>query len=391
MLAAQALRVPYWDWAADATLPPATTQPRVTIKSPGGQLNIPNPLYNYRWQHYPLNHASEYFPDDETPDELWNRTETTRQLDSSVPNNILQGVDGDELKEKVYTVLSTIKDFETMATTGTPGLSFEDPHGSVHVGIGITMAELKYSGFDPIFWLHHCNVDRLIALWQAVNYNDTYQTTTYDSKGQYSTAAGAPITADNPLKPFYQGDNQTFHTSRTVASIEAFGYTYPEIDDWSMDAESTRKKVTVQVNQLYSNGMTQLKRSHVRRWNQTSWEEYYVEISVERSELELPSIINVMLGGKLAGSMAMLSMPRSGRTYSVILLNRAIRRLTSCPEPDNVIPILEAKLRVEIRKVRHVHRRELQHPPPTHYGKQAWLVGTRGNDMLCSVNEKQDC
>jgi hypothetical protein len=25
------------------------------------------------------------------------------------------------------------------------------------------------SGFDPIFFLHHCNVDRLLSLWSAVN------------------------------------------------------------------------------------------------------------------------------------------------------------------------------------------------------------------------------
>ena len=25
------------------------------------------------------------------------------------------------------------------------------------------------SRFDPIFWLHHCNVDRMYALWQALH------------------------------------------------------------------------------------------------------------------------------------------------------------------------------------------------------------------------------
>lgn len=25
------------------------------------------------------------------------------------------------------------------------------------------------SAFDPIFYLHHCNVDRLFALWSAIN------------------------------------------------------------------------------------------------------------------------------------------------------------------------------------------------------------------------------
>jgi hypothetical protein len=32
------------------------------------------------------------------------------------------------------------------------------------------MADLiNLSGFDPIFFLHHCNVDRMLSLWSAVN------------------------------------------------------------------------------------------------------------------------------------------------------------------------------------------------------------------------------
>lgn len=28
-----------------------------------------------------------------------------------------------------------------------------------------------FLGFDPIFWLHHANVDRVMALWQVIHYN----------------------------------------------------------------------------------------------------------------------------------------------------------------------------------------------------------------------------
>lgn len=27
----------------------------------------------------------------------------------------------------------------------------------------------RYKGFDPIFWLHHCQVDRLMSLWSAMH------------------------------------------------------------------------------------------------------------------------------------------------------------------------------------------------------------------------------
>lgn len=41
------------------------------------------------------------------------------------------------------------------------------PHGSVHVRTGGQMGSVAFAGYDPIFYLHHCNVDRLWARWQA--------------------------------------------------------------------------------------------------------------------------------------------------------------------------------------------------------------------------------
>ena len=40
-----------------------------------------------------------------------------------------------------------------------------DPHGTLHVWVGGTMAGMS-SPNDPIFFLHHCNVDRVWAEWQ---------------------------------------------------------------------------------------------------------------------------------------------------------------------------------------------------------------------------------
>lgn len=41
------------------------------------------------------------------------------------------------------------------------------PHGNVHVGIGGGMSGFNTAGLDPIFWLHHCNIDRLWNRWLA--------------------------------------------------------------------------------------------------------------------------------------------------------------------------------------------------------------------------------
>ena len=41
------------------------------------------------------------------------------------------------------------------------GSSLESPHNSVHVALGWPMTSVAVAAFDPAFWLHHCNVDRI--------------------------------------------------------------------------------------------------------------------------------------------------------------------------------------------------------------------------------------
>lgn len=59
---------------------------------------------------------------------------------------------------------------------GTPGAlaqtnyaQFSSPingiHGSVHIWVGGTMSDAAVSPADPIFWLHHANLDRLWWVW----------------------------------------------------------------------------------------------------------------------------------------------------------------------------------------------------------------------------------
>ena len=41
------------------------------------------------------------------------------------------------------------------------------PHGAVHVDIGGWMGSVPTAAQDPVFYLHHCNIDRLWDLWLA--------------------------------------------------------------------------------------------------------------------------------------------------------------------------------------------------------------------------------
>lgn len=52
-------------------------------------------------------------------------------------------------------------DFTTM-TLGLEGGS----HGSVHVAVGGTMRNASIASADVLFWMHHCEIDRLWYLWQ---------------------------------------------------------------------------------------------------------------------------------------------------------------------------------------------------------------------------------
>jgi tyrosinase len=48
-------------------------------------------------------------------------------------------------------------------------LPFEDsPHGQVHNLVGRDMGDIQTSARDPIFWLHHANVDRLWTAWMKL-------------------------------------------------------------------------------------------------------------------------------------------------------------------------------------------------------------------------------
>lgn len=48
---------------------------------------------------------------------------------------------------------------------GQPGLPEETPHGTVHVELAGWMRNPEEAAQDPIFWLHHANIDRIWAVW----------------------------------------------------------------------------------------------------------------------------------------------------------------------------------------------------------------------------------
>jgi hypothetical protein len=57
---------------------------------------------------------------------------------------------------------------ETNYNTFTDELE-RDPHNQGHVKLGVPMRNVPTAPADPIFWMHHGEVDRMWALWQIKN------------------------------------------------------------------------------------------------------------------------------------------------------------------------------------------------------------------------------
>jgi tyrosinase len=110
--------LPYWDYYTNPTLPPIFTDPTLSDGSP-------NPLY---WA---------------------------------------------DRKGTVITGLSYAPYAPTVTTFPFgPGRTYENlvepnPHGHVHDQIGGSMGRVPTAAADPIFWVHHSNIDRLWTAWLA--------------------------------------------------------------------------------------------------------------------------------------------------------------------------------------------------------------------------------
>jgi len=68
------------------------------------------------------------------------------------------------------------------------------PHGAPHMCVYFTMA-LMYSPDDPLFWMHHCNIDRIYKFWIDCN---EYETVSNDSISFYQYEAANPMNSKNP-------------------------------------------------------------------------------------------------------------------------------------------------------------------------------------------------
>jgi len=157
-----------------------------------------------------------------------------------------------------YTVFSNVTSAQSWEDNGPPVVALESPHNKIHLAVGGfdvpgkrdasiiagangDMGENDTAALDPIFFFHHCFIDRVFWLWQQrhgatdelaviAEYPGT------NSSDEQGATPGVPpntwLSMDTPLAPFTTHDSDG--TSRSYVGRDAFnietqlGYTYAQ-------------------------------------------------------------------------------------------------------------------------------------------------------------------
>jgi hypothetical protein len=106
-------------------------------------------------------------------------------------------------------------DFDTfVGRLQTAGSVESSGHGFVHVTIDGDMGDTSTAPRDPIFWMHHCNIDRVWATWQP----------RAEARGVPMKSGWLDERFDNFLDPW--GQMAPSKSTRDVIRTEPLGYRY---------------------------------------------------------------------------------------------------------------------------------------------------------------------
>ncbi|KAF5588390.1 tyrosinase precursor (monophenol monooxygenase) [Fusarium pseudocircinatum] len=93
------------------------------------------------------------------------------------------------------------------------------------------MGSVPVAGFDPIFWIHHCQIDRIFAIWQAAN-GDNDDTHWFNGlKGAENQALGGASLHPFRKWPIKPAKEDRYWTSDSARYTDRLGYTYAETAD----------------------------------------------------------------------------------------------------------------------------------------------------------------
>jgi len=193
------ITIPYWDWSYDWADP---------LKSPifstslGLDVTI-GPDGDCRYQ--------RYFPQRHCLIRNYNPRQFSSFFPSPTINSIIQAAQSyNQVRQRIEYV----------------------PHGLVHAATGGDNGDMTamHSVNDPIFWLHHSNVDRLWWMWQQKNSRPSRRRNgrTVNPLTAYGgrTMAGQSVSSSDILSPFGLAVSDTFQT-------ENYCYSYAPFSLWT--------------------------------------------------------------------------------------------------------------------------------------------------------------
>ncbi len=190
------LAIPYWDWTQDASQPKGRGRIWNADRMGGSGSPVPDGPFSPQAGWRTMSPAGR-FPMGELVRDLGFRGRTV----TTTPDVL-----------RLYN-LSSYDLFRKALEAG--------PHGNMHVWVGGQMAEVTDSVNDPIFWMHHANIDRIWAQWQEFYPNVP------------TTAAGMDPGTVMPPSAIGQSSGDTVGSVIKAPYYDAF---YPVEVEWSLDA-----------------------------------------------------------------------------------------------------------------------------------------------------------
>ncbi|THH26781.1 hypothetical protein EUX98_g7401 [Antrodiella citrinella] len=252
--AATSLRAPYWDWASNIVPPPEVLElEELTITTPRGREKVKNPLLRYTFD--PIDPS---FPE---PYDAWKTTlRRPTSKDANATSNtkeLIRELEAEavNIRASTYSLLSRVRtwpEFSNHAENGGSTNSIESIHDSIHVMTGGDghMGDPATAGFDPLFFLHHSNIDRLLSLWSALN-PSVWVTPGSAADGSFTIRSDSVVDGLTDLTPFWNSQFSHWVSTQTTDTVQ-LGYTYPEFSDLELtDPSKIRLEIARKVSELY--------------------------------------------------------------------------------------------------------------------------------------------
>ncbi|KAF9252472.1 Di-copper centre-containing protein, partial [Marasmius fiardii PR-910] len=257
--AAQNLRQPYWDWARNS-VPPAEviSLDNVTISAApdGRKVQVTNPLRRYTFHPIDKSFTGPYNVWKTTVRYPTSTTKPNPTEDLNTMRKTLQRAQS-QITSTTYNMLTRVNTWpafsnHTVGDGGSGSNSLEAIHDGIHTtfGGGGHMSDPAVAAFDPIFFMHHANVDRLLSLWSALH-PGVWVTRNTSQDGTWTIPVGTAIDKNTKLEPFWH-TQQNYWTSAVVTTTSSLGYTYPEFNGLDTGNPSAVQTAIARiVNKLY--------------------------------------------------------------------------------------------------------------------------------------------